>query len=132
MSIPNNSNTYLPGVIFIPSSLTITAISNSFPMVITIDIDPVTEANTYQEKMLVRLFIPYDYGMFQANGLVGEILEISGNNISVAIDSTNFDPFVIPTDGNQPASLSPSGSRNLQFNNFTKNVPFQPLNNIGN
>lgn len=131
MTGPNN-NTYLPGTIFIPSSLTITGITKSFPMVVTISVNVVTEANTYIPGMLVRLLIPYDYGMFQANGLTGQIIEVDDDEITLNIDSTNFDTFTVPEDGEQPASLSPSGSRNLTYSNETRFIAFQPLNDRGN
>ena len=126
-------NQYLPGVIQIPSSLVITAISNSYPMVCTIVVDPVTEANTYVAGQLVRLFVPYTYGMFQANGLQGKVISNVGATITLDLDSRNFDVFSVPI-GNteQPASMAPAGSRNLELNNLTNQVPFQSLNNIGN
>lgn len=127
-------NQYLPGVIAIPSSLLITAATQSFPMVITVAVaSSVTEANTYIIGMAVRLFIPHSYGMSQANGLVGTITAINGADFTLNLDSSLFDAFVIPS-GNEttPASISPSGSRNLQYDNTTTNVPFQSLNNIGN
>ncbi len=127
-------NQYLPGVIAIPSSLVITGITRSFPMVITIEVaNTSTEANTYIVGMAVRLFIPYTYGMFQANNLVGTIIGIDGLDFTLNIDSSAFDAFVIPS-GNvaQPASISPAGSRNLEYSNRTNDVPFQSLNNIGN
>jgi hypothetical protein len=103
-------------------------------MVITVAIaNPTTEANTYIAGMAVRLMVPQTFGMYQANGLVGTILAIDGNNFSLNIDSTQFDPFVVPS-GNilQPATISPNGSRNLQYNNLTNEVPFQSLSNVGN
>lgn len=102
-------------------------------MEITIQVEPEVAANTYQEGQLVKLTVPISYRMFQANGLVGQIIEVNGSVIDVDIDSTQFDVFVVPS-GNveQPASLAPSGSRNLQFNNLTRNVPFQSLDNRGN
>lgn len=127
-------NQYLPPVVQIPSSLQITAITQSAPMVITVAIaNPTTEANTYIAGMAVRLMVPQTFGMYQANGLVGTILAIDGNNFSLNIDSTQFDPFVVPS-GNilQPATISPNGSRNLQYNNLTNEVPFQSLSNVGN
>ncbi len=126
-------NTYLPGVIQIPSRLVITAITNTFPMVCTVVVDPITESNTYISGQLVRLFIPYVYGMFQADGLQGKVISNIGLTITLDIDSRNFDVFSVPS-GNteQPASMAPSGSRNLEFNNLTNQVPFQSLNNIGN
>ena len=128
------SNNYLPPVIQIPSSLTITAITQALPMVITVAIgNSSTEANTYIVGMAVRLFVPYSYGMFQANNLVGTITAISGSNFTLNLDSSQFDPFVVPS-GNveQPATIAPFGSRNLQYSNLTADVPFQSLNNIGN
>lgn len=133
MTVPNNSNTYLPGTIQIPSSIVITAITQSFPMVVTVSLQPLTEANTYQNGQLVKLTVPITYQMIQADGLVGQILDVTGSNITLDIDSRLFDPFVVPS-GNviQPASLAPNGSRNLTLDNNTRQVPFQSLNNIGN
>lgn len=128
------ANQYLPPVIQIPSSLLITAITQSLPMVITVQIgNPTTEANTYIVGMNVKLQVPSPYKMYQANNLVGTILKISGSNFTLNLDSSQFDTFVIPT-GNveQPATISPFGSRNLEFSNQTDQVPFQSLNNIGN
>lgn len=127
-------NIYLPPVIQIPSALEITNITQSLPMVITVMIDnSTTQANTYIVGMAVRLFVPRTYGMYQANNLVGTITAISGSTFTLNLDSTTFDPFAIPS-GNveQPATISPNGSRNLQYNNQTDSVPFQSLNNIGN
>jgi len=127
-------NQYLPGVITIPSSLVITAIAQSSPMVITLDIANTTsEANTYIVGMAVRLFVPTTYKMYQANNLVGTITAINGLDFTLNLDSSLFDAFVVPS-GNviQPATIAPYGSRNLEYNNLTKNVPFQSLNNLGN
>ncbi len=134
MSYPNNANTYLAGVITIPSTLLITAITNSKPMVMTTTYDPVTAANTYIPGMVVKLVVPKSYGMFQANGLSGKIISVLGSVFTLAIDSTNFDAFVIPAStAEQPASIVPSGSNNTEYNNTTVyNLPFKSLNNIGN
>jgi hypothetical protein len=71
--------------------------------------------------------------MFQANGLTGRILDIGASTMSLDIDSTSFDAFVDGSSSAQtPASLSPAGSQNLQFNNSTDQVGFQSLNNVGN
>ncbi len=128
------TNQLLSPVIQIPSSLMITSISQSSPMVIGVSIqNPTTEANTYIVGMSIRLMVPQTYGMYQANNLVGTITQINGSNFTLNLDSSLFDPFVVPT-GNveQPATISPNGSRNLQYNNSTSLVPFQSLNNIGN
>ena len=128
-------NQYLKPVITIPSSLTITAITQSAPMVITVAINnAASEAVTYIVGMAVRLNVPQTYKMFQAKNLVGTIIEINGLNYTLNIDSSQFDAFVVPS-GNveQPATISPNGSRNLEYNNITSNnVAFKNLNNIGN
>lgn len=122
-------------MIQIPSSLEITAITQSAPMVITVEINnPASQANTYIAGMAVRLFVPQTYGMYQANNLTGTITAISGSTFSLNIDSSLFDAFVIPSGVTieQPASLAPNGSRNYQYNNTSADVPFQSLNNQGN
>lgn len=124
--------TLISGVITIPIALLIEAITQSYPMVVTIG-----ASNTYVVNQCVRFNIPPVYGMQQANGLTGAILSISGLNFSIDIDSTLFDIFAIPNPSTfpvptEPATLAPAGSRNLEFNNFTGFEPFQSLNNIGN
>ncbi len=129
-------NQYLPGVNTIPNSLVITSISNTAPMLVTttlVNNAPNPRVNTYQRGMNVKLFVPQTYGMYQANGLVGTILSISGNVFMLNLDSTLFDTFSVPvTQVETPASLSPFGSKNLEYDNTTELVPFQSLNNIGN
>jgi len=128
-------NQYLPGVIAIPSSLVITNITQSAPMVVSVAIgNTTTEANTYIVGMAIRLFVPVTYKMYQANNLVGTITAINGLDFTLNLDSTLFDAFVIPS-GNveQPATIAPNGSRNYQYTNDSSlAVPFQSLNNIGN
>lgn len=96
-----------------------------------------TEANTYIVGMAIRIFVPIAYGMYQANNLIGTIVEINGADFTLNLDSSLFDPFMVPEIPTgriieNPASICPSGSRNLQYNNTTNLVPFQALNNRGN
>lgn len=104
-------------------------------MQVTVSVsEPSTEANTYILGMAIRLFVPITYSMKQANNLVGTIIAINGSTFSLSLDSSNFDPFVIPMGSvESPASISPAGSRNLQYDNTNVQfVPFRNLNNIGN
>jgi len=130
------TNQYLPGVNTIPNSLVITDITKSMPMVVTttlVNTAPNPRVNTYKVGMNVKLYVPRTYGMYQANGLVGNIIGLNGNVFTLSLDSTFFDTFSIPiTTVESPASLSPYGSKNLEFDNSTNEVPFQSLNNIGN
>ena len=112
--------------------LLITGITQSFPAIIDFTV-PETGSNTYIPGQLVRLTVPRTWGMYQANGLTVKIISVGISTMIVEMDSTNFDAFI---DGSAtsttPASLSPAGSRNLQFSNQTNQVPYQSLNNIGN
>jgi len=131
MTVVNDTNQYLPPVVTIPSALTITAITRTFPMVVS------TVANSdqsfdYMMQQNVIFTIPYTFGMWQLNNMSGTVTGVSGTDISVNIDARNFDAFSNPNNG-QIATLSPNGSKNLQYNNNTANyVPFRSLNNIGN
>lgn len=76
---------------FQPAMRIITAITNGFPAIVTTNID-----HNYQTGLIVRLDIPENYGMSQANKLFGPIIRINATNFSIEIDTTNFDPFIVP------------------------------------
>lgn len=125
-------NQYLPGVVTTPSALLITGITQSMPMQVSFTVPP-TGFDSYVLGQLVVLTVPRTWGMYQANGLKGKIIQLGMGTMKLAIDSTGFDPFVYaPNSGEGPASLAPAGAYNLQFDNFTNSVPFKSLNNIGN
>jgi len=134
MTVPNDANVYLPGTIQTPSSLEIINITRSYPMVVTIIVNPVTQVNRYIPGMVVNLKVPITYGMFQANNIQAKIIQVIDNDFYLDVDSRLFDTFTLPSLGQvQPASLSPGGSRNLEYTNGTEFfVPFQSLNNVGN
>jgi hypothetical protein len=122
----NGNNTYLPPSPVVPMFLNISSVTRSNPMVVT-----VSTANQYVQGQIARFSIPFGYGMFQLNGLSGEVLSVDLTNLvmSIASNSTNFDTFVIPTSGVQPATMSPAGSHNLY--NILE-VPFHSEGNFGN
>lgn len=126
------ANPYLVGTIQIPSALEVTAITQSYPMVITVAVNPVTQDNAYREGQLVKFTIPFGYGMQQANGMIAKITSVDDDEITLNVDSSNFDPFSEPVSGLKPASISPYGSRNLEYSNTTNHIAFQSLNNMGN
>jgi hypothetical protein len=122
-----STNTYLPGTPCSPLSLLITAISQTNPMVIT-----VADTNNYIVGQLVDLTVPYDYGMYQANDLIAQIIAIDGTglNFTVNVDATQFDPFVVPAMYQpMPAQLTSAGARNVY--DYTS-LPFHSLTNVGN
>ena len=128
---PNVNNPYLAPTIAIPSALEITTISNTNPMVVTVEANS-DQMNTYIPGQKVKLTVPVQFGMWQANGLTAQIVAVGTNTLTLNVNAAQFDPFVIPGSTNMIASLAPSGSSNLQFSNLTSQVPFQSLNNIGN
>ena len=132
MTVPNNSNTYLPGTIQIPSSLLIDSITQDYPAVITASVDPELAVNTYMAGQQITLTIPFEYGMQQANELTVKILMVDNLDFYVDMNSRSFDPFVTPAVPKQVASFAPSGSNNLEYSNTTNRLPFQSYNNMGN
>ena len=81
----------LPFPVFQPAMRLITAITNSFPAVITTSF-----AHQYVSGTIIRLDIPPVDGMQQANQFVGPILVTSPTTFTMNLDTTNFTPFVIP------------------------------------
>lgn len=50
----------------------------------------------YIDGMIIRLMIPWYYGMQQANGVFGEITVVNSFQFLIDIDTSRFDAFVIP------------------------------------
>ncbi len=127
MSIQYGNNIFLPPSPVAPQFLVITNITRSVNAVVT-----VSTQNQFIAGQVVYFSVPFDYGMFQINGLSGQILSVDVTNLifTISIDTTQFDTFVSPVGGEQPATMSPSGARNI-YNNTT--VPFHALNGtVGN
>lgn len=126
-----SNNAFLAPVLTVPGRLLISAITNTFPMVVTI-ID--SSLNTYAAGMSVHFTIPNSYKMIQLDQKTGNILLIDNLDFHIDIDARNFDAFVdadpmdFPTPA-QPASLAAAGSQNIY--NVTV-APFRSLNNTGN
>ena len=76
---------------FQPAMRIVTAITNGNPAVVTTSFN-----HQYQSGLIVRLDIPENYGMQQANQLFGPITVIDNITFSMPIDTTLFDPFVVP------------------------------------
>ena len=127
MSTQYGNNIFLPPSPVIPAFLLISNITRANPCVVT-----VSTPNSYIAGQVVYFSVPFDYGMFQINGLSGQILVVDVTNLifTININTLQFDTFVVPVGGEQPASLAPSGARN-EYNVTT--VPFHSLNGqIGN
>lgn len=85
---------------FQPAMRIVTAITNGFPAQVTTSFP-----NQFITGMIVRLYVPSTFGMVQINQQVGEITFVDNSNFTIDIDTTNYDPFVVP-----PPLLLPSGT----------------------
>lgn len=102
---------------FQPAMRQITAISNSFPAVITTSFN-----HNYYDGLIVRLDIPLNFGMQQVNGLFGVVTRIDATHFSLPIDTINFDPFVIPVNALQGAQSVPIGQDTMIIWQATRDV----------
>jgi len=90
--------------------------------------------NDYQNGMIVRLNIPYSYGLQGANQFQGVVTVISPTTFSLPIDTTLMDPFVVPT--GQPANFATPptvvnvGETNDNLKWSVQNVLPYPLNRL--
>ena len=116
-----------PNPIFQPAMRLIAAITNANPALVT-----TTFANQYKTGLICRLDLPLAVGMQQANGLKGVITVVDVTSFYIDIDTTYFDPFVMPAAPpplvNTCAQVVPVGEVNEQLTQATRNVlPFGPL-----
>lgn len=94
---------------FQPAVRIISAITNSNPAVVTttFDISQPNQGNQYVDGMVIRLDVPRSYGMTEINTLFAPITVIDDDNFSIAIDSTRFTPFTVPSPQKQYAQCVP-------------------------
>jgi hypothetical protein len=110
MTAPYNSNYGPPfGADFIPNLQYITNITQSNPGVVTFT----TDTNfTIAEWISFR--IPPSNGMIQLNNQKAQIISINGNIVTIAIDTSNFYPFISVEDPQIPCVAVPAGSGIIQ------------------
>lgn len=102
--------------IFQPAMRIISSISNSNPAIIV-----TTFAHQYYSKTIVRLLIPVEDEMVEADELFGEITVIDAVTFSIPINTTLFTPFV----NNLPAQVVPIGENSDTLIAATQNIlPF--------
>jgi hypothetical protein len=119
MSVPNGYAYRFPT--FQPAMRLVTAITRAFPAQVTTSFE-----HDYLTGLIVRLVVPDGYGMVQANGLIGTIEVNSTTTFLIDIDTSYFDPFVIPPDPSPMvitvAQVIPVGEVNSQLIQATRNV----------
>lgn len=102
---------------FQPAMRQITAITNSYPAVIT-----TAFAHNYLTGLIVRLYIPLNCGMVQVDHFQGAITFIDATHFSVDLDTTYFDVFNVPANTEQWPQVVPVGEVNSQLYQATRNV----------
>ena len=98
---------------FQPALRLISDITNSYPAQIT-----TTFAHQYVTGIIIRLDVPEENGMFQANQLFSDIIVTSSTTFTMNIDTTKFDHFI--TAGS--AQAIPIGEVNSMLSAATRNV----------
>jgi len=105
---------------FQPAMWIISAITNDNPAQVTTTAD-----HGYVSGEIVRLVIPSNFGMIQANQLYGEITVTGNTTFTIDIDTTNFDAFAAPSptpDAYTCAQVIPMGEISSTLAGVTKNV----------
>lgn len=80
----------------------------------------------YSTGLIVRLIIPYGFGMTQINELYAPITVINSTQFTMPINTLAFDPFVVPSYNpghfGTPAQTIPIGEVNEILTEATQNV----------
>lgn len=70
----------------------ISALTQANPAQVTTSFD-----HDYETGDIVRLIVPFGYGMIEADGLTGEIEVTGTDTFTIDIDTTKFSTFNIPS-----------------------------------
>ena len=106
--------------IFQPSMRLVTAITNAESASVTTSF-----AHQYVDGTIVRFDIPSGYGMPQIDRQFGEIVVTSPTTFTVTLDTTSYQPFVLPAlypNVAQFAQVVPIGSANRTLAPAKQNV----------
>ena len=128
MPIPNTPNYYsVPYPMFQRAMRNILSITNAENTLVTTTFDGINPGkHQYSTGLIVRLFIPYGFGMVQANELYAPITVVNDTQFTMPIDTTNFDAFVVPAYQpgafGTPAQVIPTGEVNDILTEATQNV----------
>jgi hypothetical protein len=98
----------------------IASITNANPAVVT-----TTFAHQYITGAICRLIIPPGYGMYQANTLYAPITVTGSTTFTIAIDTTQFQPFSTPSEFPQTyqyAMVTPVGELSNLLSSAVQNV----------
>jgi len=128
MPIPNTPNYYaVQFPTFQRAMRNILSITQDENALVTTTFDGVNPGvHQYSTGLIVRLYVPYGFGMVRANQLEGPITVINDTQFTVPIDTTNFDAFVVPAFQpgafGTPAQVVPIGELNSMLIEATQNI----------
>ncbi len=100
-----------------PSMRLISAITNANPAAVTTTFD-----HDYGTGLTVRLLIPRDHGMTNADKLIGIVTVTGTDSFTVDINTTGFDAFSVPVASLNCAQVVPVGEINSILTQATRNV----------
>lgn len=110
----------------------ILSITNAENALVTTTFDGVNPGDhQYSSGLIVRLIVPEGFGMQLSTpqvGIesVGAITVINSTQFTIPIDTTNLDPFVVPSfqpgHYGTPAVVTPVGEINSQLDQATRNI----------
>jgi hypothetical protein len=105
-----NSNYGPPlGSDFIPNLQYITNITQAFPAVVTFADD-----HNFTVAEWISFRVPPANGMIQLNNQKAQIISITPTTVTIAVDTTNFYPFISVEDPQVPCVAVPAGSGIIQ------------------
>jgi hypothetical protein len=112
---------------FKPAMRNILTLTQSNPALVTTTFDGTNPgAHGYISGLIARLIIPNNFGMVQANELFGVVTVVNDTQFTISIDTSFFEPFVVPAynpgHNGTPAQVIPFGQINDQLINATQNV----------
>ena len=109
-----------PNPLFQPAMRIIASITKGNPTIIE-----TTFAHQYQTGLIVRVYIPDNFGMQQIDQLYGPIIVTSPTTFTISIDSTLFDDLTVPASPlaiDSSPLIVPIGEVNSQLAQATRNV----------
>lgn len=112
-----------PSPTYQPAMRLISGITNAVQPTITTTFD-----HDYLVGLLVRFYIPSEYGMVQLNHLTGQVLSVPTDaTFTINIDTSSFDTFIAvaapePWYVNDTAHVVPTGEINSSLAQATRNV----------
>lgn len=105
MSAPNSNFGPPFGANFIPNLQYITNITRANPAVVTF-----LDNTNFTVAEWISFRIPPANGMIQLNNQKAQIISLTPNTATIAVDTTNFYPFISVSDPQVPCVAVPAGS----------------------